>query len=92
MSARSLVYFLTAVSCAPCWGFLIIHLRFQLVAQSVDPRDDRVIATASDHSQCCHPLQHAVMACIDEVARAQGGGAWTDIVCSSKLASLSDWI
>lgn len=24
-----------------------------------------------------HPLRHAVMACIDKVARSQGGGAWS---------------
>lgn len=23
-----------------------------------------------------HPLKHAIMVCIDEVARSQGGGAW----------------
>lgn len=41
----------------------------------VDPASNSVIAEATDLRHH-HPLQHAVMVCIDEVARQQEGGAW----------------
>ncbi|XP_013381410.1 probable inactive tRNA-specific adenosine deaminase-like protein 3 [Lingula anatina] len=41
----------------------------------VDPSTNEIIAKSHDiRSQ--HPLQHAVMVCIDLVGKAQGGGAW----------------
>ncbi|GAB1607341.1 probable inactive tRNA-specific adenosine deaminase-like protein 3 [Argonauta hians] len=43
----------------------------------VDPASDTVIAAAYDLcSQSNHSLKHAVMVCIDLVARSQGGGVW----------------
>lgn len=41
----------------------------------VDPVVKRVIAQASTDNG--HPTRHAVMVCIDQVAMAQGGGAWS---------------
>ncbi|XP_020788947.1 probable inactive tRNA-specific adenosine deaminase-like protein 3 [Boleophthalmus pectinirostris] len=39
----------------------------------VDPNTDKIIAISHDCSKD-HPLQHAVMVCIDLVAKSQGGG------------------
>ncbi|KAK2190398.1 hypothetical protein NP493_82g04046 [Ridgeia piscesae] len=41
----------------------------------VDPASSEVVAVSHDR-QSCHPLQHAVMTCIDQVAHSQGAGAW----------------
>lgn len=40
----------------------------------MDPSLGRVVARG--HTSSSHPLKHAVMACIDAVAEAQGGRAW----------------
>ena len=40
----------------------------------MDPTTNEIVARASSSSS--FPLQHAVMRCIDAVAKAQGGGAW----------------
>ncbi|XP_028847185.1 putative inactive tRNA-specific adenosine deaminase-like protein 3 [Denticeps clupeoides] len=45
-------------------------------AVMVDPDADRIVATAHDLRHGSHPLHHAVMVCIDLVARGQGGGAY----------------
>ncbi|KAJ8367639.1 hypothetical protein AAFF_G00314260 [Aldrovandia affinis] len=42
----------------------------------VDPQSERVVATGHDCSRGDRPLCHAVMVCIDLVARGQGGGAY----------------
>ncbi|XP_023670599.1 probable inactive tRNA-specific adenosine deaminase-like protein 3 [Paramormyrops kingsleyae] len=42
----------------------------------VDPQMDRVLAVGHDCRGGSHPLHHAVMVCIDLVARGQGGGAY----------------
>ena len=42
----------------------------------VDPANDSVITMSHDLRLGNHPLQHAVMVCIDLVARSQGGGMW----------------
>lgn len=42
----------------------------------VDPKVNTVLAISSDRRHLEHPLQHAVMLCIDKVARLQGGGMW----------------
>uniref|UniRef100_A0A8C6THK3 Adenosine deaminase tRNA specific 3 n=1 Tax=Neogobius melanostomus TaxID=47308 RepID=A0A8C6THK3_9GOBI len=42
----------------------------------VDPNLDKIIATGHDCRKN-HPLQHAVMTCIDLVARSQGGGCYS---------------
>ncbi|KAK7938322.1 hypothetical protein WMY93_001648 [Mugilogobius chulae] len=42
----------------------------------VDPNSDKIIAKSHDCSQN-HPLQHAVMVCIDLVAQSQGGGCYS---------------
>lgn len=41
----------------------------------IDPVDGAVVASSHD-LQHEHPLQHAVMTCIDLVSRSQRGGAW----------------
>lgn len=41
----------------------------------VDPRDGRVVARSGDF-RAEHPVKHATMCAVDEVARTQGGGAW----------------
>ena len=43
-------------------------------AVAVSPTSGRVIATAEGDSS--HPMKHACMVLIDNVARTQGGGAW----------------
>lgn len=40
----------------------------------VDPEVNEVIGQA--HTDSSHPLKHATMLCLDQVASAQGGGAW----------------
>ena len=40
----------------------------------VDPATKEVVAMA--HTDPNHPTRHAVMVCIDGVAKRQGGGAW----------------
>ena len=45
---------------------------------------------ATGHTKPNHPLKHAVMDCIDQVARTQGGGAWTNEAKPSILQELSD--
>ncbi|KAL3873366.1 hypothetical protein ACJMK2_036496 [Sinanodonta woodiana] len=42
----------------------------------VDPSTDMVIAKSHDDRHGNHPLHHAVMICIDLMARSQGGGMW----------------
>ena len=41
----------------------------------IDPVSRTVVAQA--HTDSGHPTRHAVMVCIDRVARKQGGGAWS---------------
>lgn len=38
--------------------------------------ESRVLTVASDR-RSTHPLKHAVMVAVDQVAALQGGGAWT---------------
>ncbi|XP_029980311.1 putative inactive tRNA-specific adenosine deaminase-like protein 3 [Sphaeramia orbicularis] len=45
-------------------------------AVAVDPAMDRIIAVSHD-CRGKHPLHHAVMVCIDLVARSQGGGCYS---------------
>ena len=40
----------------------------------VDPATKEIIAQA--HTDADHPTRHAVMVCIDNVAKRQGGGVW----------------
>ncbi|XP_071531737.1 probable inactive tRNA-specific adenosine deaminase-like protein 3 isoform X2 [Panulirus ornatus] len=42
----------------------------------IDSQSGQIVSVAQDHRHE-HPLQHAVMIAIDNVARRQGGGAWT---------------
>uniref|UniRef100_UPI003AAFCC75 probable inactive tRNA-specific adenosine deaminase-like protein 3 isoform X1 n=2 Tax=Centroberyx gerrardi TaxID=166262 RepID=UPI003AAFCC75 len=42
----------------------------------VDPKTERVVAVGHD-CRGDHPLHHAVMVCVDLVARGQGGGAYS---------------
>ncbi|CAN9497964.1 unnamed protein product [Ophioblennius macclurei] len=45
-------------------------------AVMVDPATDRIIAVGHD-CRGDHPLHHAIMVCIDLVARSQGGGCYS---------------
>lgn len=54
----------------------------------VDPQSGSIVARGS--SCPSHPLKHAVMVCIDAVAMAQGGGAWSDSGRLSQRSSLAD--
>ena len=49
----------------------------------VDPTMQEVVGVAHDQRHT-HPLQHCVMACIDDVAHGQGGGAWSTCVGKMK--------
>ncbi|XP_052058464.1 probable inactive tRNA-specific adenosine deaminase-like protein 3 [Mytilus californianus] len=51
----------------------------------VDPQSDTIIAKSCDLRQGKHPLQHAVMVAIDQVATVQGGGMWqlSDKCCNN---------
>ncbi|XP_033632327.1 probable inactive tRNA-specific adenosine deaminase-like protein 3 [Asterias rubens] len=43
----------------------------------IDPANEKVLASCHDlRNLGTNPLQHAVMVCIDFVAKGQGGGAW----------------
>ena len=42
----------------------------------MDPETDCVIAKSHDLRHRNHSLKHAVMVCIDLVAKSQGGGMW----------------
>ena len=43
----------------------------------IDPANEKVLASCHDlRNLGINPLQHAVMVCIDLVAKGQGGGAW----------------
>lgn len=52
----------------------------------VDPMNGEYI-TASSDCRHIHPLHHAVMVAIDNVAGWQGGGAWRNENASSKLSN-----
>lgn len=41
----------------------------------VDPQCDQIVAKSGDF-RVEHPVKHAVMCVVDEVAKTQGGGAW----------------
>jgi len=41
----------------------------------VDPANNATLAVATDRRRK-HPMQHAVMLCVDKIASLQGGGAW----------------
>ncbi|CAH0404228.1 unnamed protein product [Chilo suppressalis] len=47
------------------------------VAIVVDPSIDSIVAVGIDNSSS-HPIQHATMVSIDNVAKTQKGGAWID--------------
>ncbi|XP_076099681.1 putative inactive tRNA-specific adenosine deaminase-like protein 3 [Mytilus galloprovincialis] len=50
--------------------------KLHIGAVIVDPKSDTIIAKSCDLRQGKHPLQHAVMVAIDQVAIVQGGGMW----------------
>ena len=60
-------------------------MKTQCAALIVDPETERVLVRSCDRRHLGHPLQHAVMACIDKVAHLQGGGMWnTEKVCDKQ--------
>ena len=60
------------------------HTQSAVGAVVVDPSSNRIVTQA--HTDSSHPLKHAVMVCIDNVARQQGGGTW---IGKSNLSSLA---
>lgn len=50
--------------------------KFPIGAVIVDPQKNRPIAACHDLRCAGHPLQHAVMVCLDLVAHSQSSGAW----------------
>lgn len=72
---KQLVHFHNFYSCSPLFLCPFLHINQPRVgAVMVDPVTSQVVATGQTVSS--HPLQHAVMVCIDRVATVQGGGAW----------------
>ena len=63
---------------SPCFMPLLclyyLKQQFSSAAVIVDPDTRQVIAKA--HTDPSHPVKHATMLCLDQVASAQGGGAW----------------
>ena len=57
-------------SCSYC----VWNMQPLVGAVIVDPATKEVVAMA--HSDPDHPTRHAVMVCIDSVAKRQEGGAW----------------
>ncbi|KAI0223210.1 hypothetical protein LSAT2_025554 [Lamellibrachia satsuma] len=51
------------------------HEEIAVGAVIVDPTSNDIVAVSHD-KQSHHPLQHAVMTCVDQVAHSQGAGAW----------------
>ncbi|XP_064603582.1 probable inactive tRNA-specific adenosine deaminase-like protein 3 [Liolophura sinensis] len=61
-------------------------------AVAVSPSTNQVLAESHDYRYGDNILHHAVMTCVDMVARSQGGGAWrfpedTDFVAQSDTSS-----
>nr|XP_058940026.1 probable inactive tRNA-specific adenosine deaminase-like protein 3 [Pocillopora verrucosa] len=50
--------------------------KFPIGAVIVDPQKNQPIAVCHDLRCAGHPLQHAVMVCLDLVAHSQSSGAW----------------
>jgi len=74
---RICLFMMTAINCAKAG--LENNMR-PIGAIIVDPVSDKIVASSYDCSSSGNVLQHAVMVCIDMVARTQGGGA-LDAVC-----------
>ncbi|BET02880.1 cytidine and deoxycytidylate deaminase zinc-Hypothetical protein region [Nesidiocoris tenuis] len=59
----------------------------------VDPRSDQIVCKSADN-RASHPLQHSAMLAIDDVAKTQGGGAWSvssiDGICSDSVERSED--
>ncbi|KAM9710327.1 putative inactive tRNA-specific adenosine deaminase-like protein 3 [Menidia menidia] len=71
--ARMQAYMASAVEAAEAAGGLGMEAVGAVV---VDPEEERVIAVGHD-CRGQHPLLHAVMVCVDLVARGQGGGFYS---------------
>lgn len=62
-----------------CWSLTFWCLsdsQFPIGAVIVDPQWNHPIAMCHDLRCAGHPLQHAVMICLDLVAHSQSSGAW----------------
>ncbi|XP_061579836.1 probable inactive tRNA-specific adenosine deaminase-like protein 3 isoform X2 [Cololabis saira] len=71
-------------------GIAAMKLGMEAVgAVIVDPEEERIVAVGHD-CRGHHPLHHAVMVCIDLVARSQGGGCYCFDSYSDCRFSLSD--
>ena len=65
------------ILCTPITHVHTTHthtLKPSVGAVVVDPSTNRIVTQA--HTDSNHPLKHAVMVCIDNVASVQGAGAW----------------
>ncbi|XP_076603552.1 putative inactive tRNA-specific adenosine deaminase-like protein 3 [Chaetodon auriga] len=71
--ARMHVYMTSALTAAKAGGELGMEA---VGAAVVDPATERIIAVGHD-CRGDHPLHHAVMVCVDLVARSQGGGCYS---------------
>lgn len=54
----------------------LFYSQFRIGAVIVDPQQNHPIAVCHDLRCAGHPLQHAVMVCLDLVAHSQSSGAW----------------
>ena len=59
----------------------VCYSQFCIGAVIVDPQQNHPIAVCHDLRCAGHPLQHAVMVCLDLVAHSQSSGAW-EIDCA----------
>ena len=58
------------------YSLLTPFFQFPIGTVIVDPRWNHPIAMCHDLRCAGHPLQHAVMVCLDLVAHSQSSGAW----------------
>ncbi|XP_042351240.1 probable inactive tRNA-specific adenosine deaminase-like protein 3 isoform X1 [Plectropomus leopardus] len=71
--ARMHMYMMTALTAAKAGSELGME---EVGAVMVNPTTEKIIAVGHD-CRSDHPLHHAVMVCIDLVARSQGGGCYS---------------
>ena len=76
-------FMMTAIDCARAG---LEHGMRPIGALIVNPVSDKIVAGSYDCSLSGDLLQHAIMVCIDMVARAQGCGA-LDVVCEGIVSS-----
>lgn len=74
--SSAISYFLVGLDQSCCIiSTNLLVFQFAIGCVIVDPSKEVVVARSCDRRKI-HPLQHAVMMCIDRVALMQGGGVW----------------